>query len=194
MHNFQSRLRPQSSGLGGFQDPFPDAIQGIHIGVAGDQIYFREGGNYVGGESAVADDVVDTGFLGNVLAQHFHRIQHDHGAIERGAAPIGCGGSMRRGSIEAEQGAIIREARTEIDAVGIARMPGEHRIYIFEQTGVNKIDLAAAALFGRRTVITNSPFETARLQFFLNGYRSQRRRAAQQIVAATVSGSAVEDG
>ena len=77
-------------------------------------------------------------------------------------------------AVKLEAAAVVGEARPEVDAVGIARMPRENGVDVAKETGVQHVNLSAAAFFSRRSVIPDGPFEAARLHLFFDGDRGQR--------------------
>ena len=108
------------------------------VGMARDERHFRERRHDIRRRPTVRNDVMDPRIGRQMLPQHFDCVQHDHHAIEsRTASRSGSGRRMRGNTIKAEQAAIIREIRAEIDCVRIAGMPVEHRVNVLHQAGVD---------------------------------------------------------
>jgi hypothetical protein len=82
-------------------------------------------------------------------------------------------------AVKAEFAAGDREHGMEADPICVAWMPREYSVHIPEETGMNHIDLVAAALLRRRPVIADGSPETTRLQVLLNGNCGQSRGRAQ---------------
>ena len=133
---------------------------------------------------------MDARFLRDVLAQIFDGVQKDHDAIERGASAIGRGGGVGGDAVEIEAAAVVGEQGTHVDAIGIAGMPGQDGVDIVEQAGVEHIDFAAAAFFGRRAVVAEGSIDAFRLHLLFNRDGGESGGGAQQIVAAAVAGRA----
>jgi hypothetical protein len=75
---------------------------------------------------------------------------------------------MRSDAAKTEPGAVVRERGVQVDAVGIARVPGQHDVHVAKEARVDHIDLASASLLGGRSVIVNSALQAACLQLFLD--------------------------
>ena len=184
---FHARFGRERAGLRALHDALPHRVQRVDVGMAGNQIDFGERGHDVGRGAAVGDDVMHAGLLRHVLAEHLDRAEHDHHAIERRSPSLRAGRRVRRHAVKAEQSAVVGEVGTQVHAIRVAWMPGQHGIGVGEQPCVNHVDLSAAALFRRCAVVANRAFEAARLHFFLDRHRRQSRRAAEEVVTARMT-------
>ncbi len=158
------------------------------IGMAHDVIGFGKFRHDVGRRAAVGDDVMDARLLRHVLAQIIDHHVHHFDAVERGAAAVWRGGGVRRLAVEAKLGADIGEVLILRRRIRIAGMPVERDVYVFEQSRLHHVVLAAAAFFGRRAIDAQLTLGAGLFQPFLHRDCGGDRARAEQIVAAGVTG------
>ena len=115
---------------------------------------------------------------------------HHHHRVERRAALVRRAGRVRGDALEAELRGDDRERAGARGDVAVVRVPVQDDVGVVEEAGAHHVDLAVAALFGRRAVVADGAGQLARLELRLDGQRRRQRRDAQQVVAAAVPGRA----
>lgn len=180
----------ESGTGGGVLDALPDVVEDLHGGMAGVDVDFGVVGDDVGGAAAGGDDVVDAGLLGDVLAEEVDGVVEEHDGVEGGAALFGVRGGVGGDAAEAELGGDVGEGGFETGLIGVAGVPGEDGVDVFEGAGADHVDFAAAALFGGGT----EDFERAFEALIAEGDGGEDGAGAEEVVAAAVAGGVGDAG
>src|SRR5262245_4861804 len=73
-------------------------------------------------------------------------------------------------------------------------MPRDNGVHIAEEASAHHVDLAGAAFFGRRAVVTQGASVSRRREPLLHGNRRSECTGTEQVVAASMSGAVFFDG
>ena len=159
--------------------------------MAGDVIDFGEIGHDVGRLAAGRDHVVDAGGLGHVLPHHVHHDVHRLDAVQGGATLVGGGGSVGGHAPEAELGRDVGEGGSVVGPVVVGGMPGQDRVHAVEEALPQHVDLAGAALLGRRAEDAERARSSFGRQPLFHGDGGGDGGGAEEMVAAAVARGAL---
>ena len=146
----------------------------------------------VGRSAAVGDDVVHAGVGGHVLAHQIGHVVHRFGAVERRTPAFRGRGGVGGCAVEAKAPGLVAGAALRHRGVVVAGVPVQHHVHVVEQAGAGHVHLAGTALFRRCSVDAHRARRIAGLQPVRNRDSRDRRCAAEQVVAAGMAGSALD--
>ena len=163
-------------------------------GTAGHEIHLGEVGDDVRSDAAFGDDVVDAGVGGDVLAEEFDTVAHEHDGVEGGTAAVGRHGGVGGDPVEGEACGGDGERASVVDGVAVGGVPVEDDVHVFEETGANHVDFAGAAFFGGRAVVAEGACDVVFGHEVFRRDGGEGGTGAEEIVSAAVAGGSADDG